>query len=357
MHTPVEGRERLPQVIDLRSDTSTLPTSEMREAMSRAELGNDGYAEDPIVNKLEDFAASLLGKEKALFVPSGTMGNLLALMSFADRGEAIVAEERSHIIANESGPEKIAGLHAVGVKSDYGAISPGALKDAISKNHAKLVTIENSHNNWGGTVVPLENMQMLRDISQSMQVPLHLDGARIFNAATYLGVEAKRIASCADSVMFCLSKGLCAPVGSLVAGSADFIAKTRLIRKMLGGGMRQAGVLAAAGLVALNTMPARLRDDHLNARRLAGGLSELGFRIDMQRVQTNIVLFSPLDVGISVRAMVADLARQGIKLDGRSESTIRCVTHKDISKDDIEYTLGAIKSILRNNLNVTSSFP
>lgn len=340
--------------IDLRTDTSTLPTREMLDAMAHANLGNDGLREDPTVNELEEYAASLLGKDAALFVPSGTMGNLVALLSYTNRGDTFLAEGRAHVITHESGYSDIAQLNVRRLRSNFGIIDPEAIDEAIKNSQEKLprlLLLENTHNEWGGAVVPSADMKAIYQRSHAHGVPVHLDGARIFNAATYLKEDVRNISGSADSVMFCLSKGLCAPVGSMVAGSEEFIARCRASRKLLGGGMRQAGVLAAAGLYALKFMIPRLSEDHKNAAILAAGLSKFDdFTIDLSSVKTNIVLFGISSSSrLNQSSLTQKLATHGIKVSPRADGLIRCVTHKDISEDDIHYTLEALKKITNSS--------
>ena len=334
------------RIIDLRTDTSTLPTKEMLEAMVKAELGNDGLGEDPTVNELEKLAGAATGKEASLFVPSGTMGNLVSLMSHAMRGDSFIAEEKSHIITHESGYRDIADLDVVRLKSNLGTIDYRELNkfEKLQSKKPKLLVVENTHNGWGGTVVRTEDMKAIHDTCGSLGIAVHLDGARLFNAAAFMKEDASRISACADSVMFCVSKGLCAPVGSLVCGSENFISKCRAQRKVLGGGMRQAGVLASAGIYALKHMVSRLEEDHGNANVLAEGLSEIKqFSVDLQTVQTNIVLFKITDAAIDPKSLSQKMDSYGVKINPRNDGVIRCVTHKDVTREDVNYSIDAFK--------------
>lgn len=336
--------------IDLRSDTVTMPTQEMREAMYRAEVGDDVYGEDPTVNKLEEMAASMLGKEAAMFVTSGTQGNQVCVMTHTRPGDEIILEEKCHIITYEvGGIGYLSGVQARLIKGLHGAMNPEDIEAAIREDdihqpRTSLICIENTHNRAGGTVIPLDMMQRTYEVARRHNVPIHMDGARIFNAAAYLKVPAKEIAKYADSVMFCLSKGLCAPVGSMVAGSREFISRARKFRKMMSGGLRQAGFLAAAGIVALEKMTGRLQQDHDNARLLAEGLSAVpGIGIDMDTVQTNIVI---CDIG-GLHMTGGDLSRRlferGVKVNGGSSPSVRFVTHHGIEKQDVEKAIEAVR--------------
>lgn len=342
--------EERQKVIDLRSDTVTLPTEEMLEAMKNATLGDDVYEEDPTVNHLEALAARRLGKEAALFVASGTMGNLVALMTHTSRGDEVILEETSHIYNYEvAGMAALGGLLAKPLKGTYGILDPEEVRDAIRPpniHHPRtgLISVESTHNRGGGTIYPLEVLEAIGTVAKEAGIPVHLDGARIFNASVATGVPAAEFARHADSVMFCLSKGLAAPVGSLLVGSSAFIQRARRIRKMVGGGMRQVGVLAAAGIVALEKMVDRLRVDHENARLLAEGLAESpGIEIDLKQVQTNIVIFAVRSPNPPAVRLVQALAREGIKAHPISEDSIRMVTHKDVDREDILRTLEVMR--------------
>lgn len=337
------------QNIDLRSDTVTLPTQAMRDAMYSAPVGDDVYGEDPTVNRLEEMAAHMLGKEAAMFVSSGTLGNQICIMTHTQPGDEIILEENSHIIRYEvGGLGRLGGVQAKLIQGRKGVMDPvdiiSAIRvDDIHEPQTTLICVENTHNRAGGTVIPLETLIKTHEISQKYQIPVHMDGARIFNAATYLGIPVKEVAQYTDSVMFCLSKGLSAPVGSLIVGKADFIKKARKYRKMLGGGMRQAGFLAAAGIVALETMVTRLQEDHDNAKLLAHGLKLIpGINIDMETVQTNIVICDISQLNMTGDELASKLKKNGVKINGGNTSVIRFVTHKGINKKSIEQTLEAI---------------
>lgn len=336
------------RIIDIRSDTSSLPTEEMREAMKKAEVGNDGYGDDPTVNRLQDLAAAKIGKEAALFVPSGTMGNLVALLTHTQRGHEIIAEDQAHIVTNERGYACVAGLEVRRIRGHKGAMGPHEVEDAIITSRSlkiDLICLENTHMNAGGAVVPPDNISQVCDVAHKHGIPTHLDGARIFNASTALGIPADRVVKHVDSIMFCLSKGLCAPVGSMLAGSRDFIAKAKQMRRVVGGQMRQAGVVAAAGILALEKMVDRLNEDHENARFLAEGLSSIeGIELDLDDVQTNLVFFDVGGLGMDAKAFASKLLDEwNIKIDAREKSLVRALTYKDITRQDVEYVVNAIR--------------
>ncbi len=338
--------------IDLRSDTVTLPTKEMRDSIYHAQVGDDVYGEDPSINRLEKMAADILGKEAAMFVASGTQGNQICVMTHTQPGDEIILEEKCHIITYEvGGIARLAGVQARLLPGKKGVMDPSEIEtsireDDIHQPKTTLICLENTHNRAGGTVIPLDILKDTHEVAKKHNIPIHMDGARIFNAATYLKLPVKEIARYADSVMFCLSKGLCAPVGSIVVGSKDFISKARKFRKMLGGGMRQAGFLAAAGIVALEKMSTRLNEDHDNARLLAQGLSRIpGIVIDMDTVQTNIVICDISGLKMTASEFSAKLHEKGILINGGYTSAVRFVTHYWIKKEDIETTLEAVESI------------
>lgn len=337
------------QYLDFRSDTVTKPTPEMRRAMYEAEVGDDVYREDPTVNRLEARAAEILCKEAALFVPTGTMGNQVAVLTHTRRGEEVIVEAESHVFMYEVGG--IAALSACQVRTVpgvRGAMDPAAVEAAIRADNVHfprtgLVCVENTHNRSGGCVLPPENVAAVAEVAHRHGIPVHMDGARIFNAAVALGRPAAELVAPVDSVMFCLSKGLAAPVGSLLVGSRDFIAEARRYRKLLGGGMRQAGVLAAAGLVALEMMVDRLAEDHANARRLAEGIAAIpGLKVDMETVQTNMVMVDIADGRWTAAALVQALKQEGVLCNDTGPRRIRMVTHKDITAADVELALDAI---------------
>jgi threonine aldolase len=340
-------------VVDLRSDTLTLPTSAMREAMARAEVGDDVWEEDPTVQRLEAMAAARLGKEAGLFVASGTMGNLVSVVSQTRPGQEIVLDADSHIFNYEvAGSAVIGGVQTHPIRTERGFLSPGQVAAAIRPGNVHipvtgLVCVENTHNRHGGTVCTPEEVAAVAAVAHAAGVPVHLDGARLFNAAVALGRPARDFAAPADSVTFCVSKGLAAPVGSVVCGTRDFITRARRVRKMVGGGMRQVGVLAAAGIVALEHMVDRLAEDHANARRLAEGLAALPkLRVDPARVQTNIVIFAVDRPGGAAELVAGGVARK-IKIHAIGPASIRCVTHKDVDAADIERAVQALAEITR----------
>jgi threonine aldolase len=339
---------------DFRSDTVTRPTAEMRRAMAGAEVGDDVLGDDPTVRRLEETAARVVAKEAALFVPSGTMGNTIALLVHGCRGREVLLEEKSHIYLYECGNvASLAGALPRTFPSRRGLIPltdlEGSLKDDADPHQAASagIALENSHNYHGGAVLPVDYLQQAGELARRRRLFLHLDGARIFNAAAALGIDAAAIAAPCDSVMFCLSKGLAAPVGSLLAASGDFIARARRVRKQLGGGMRQAGILAAAGLIALERMRLRLDEDHRRARRLAAGLADLkGLAIEPADVQTNIVIFRVEARGIDARELVRQLAAAGVLALPFGPGRVRLVTHNDIDDADVERALQAVARIV-----------
>lgn len=340
--------------IDLRSDTVTKPTDEMREAMARAEVGDDVYGEDPTAILLQERAAEIMGKEAALFVPSGSMGNQIAVRLHTEPGQEVIIEERSHMFNLEmAGMAVISGALAHPIRCQDGMMDWDSIAGAIrptSSYYAQtgLVAVENTQNLAGGTVMTFECMKEIAERTHELGISVHLDGARIFNAAIVLKRDVAEIASLFDSVMFCLSKGLGAPVGSIIAGTREFIDRAVPVRRMLGGGMRQVGVIAAAGLVALDKMIGRLEEDHANAQFLTMGLAEIqGVRIDPERVQTNIVVFDIRDTGQTTEEISARLKQRGVLSNGISAGEMRMVTHKDVSRNDCEVALGAIRKALR----------
>ena len=336
-------------VIDLRSDTVTQPTDEMRQAMAMAQVGDDVYREDETVNKLEQDGADLLGKEAGLFVPSGTMANLLAVLAVCRRGDEIIMEDQMHMFWYEvAGIAALAGVQIRTLPGSRGIVTPQQLKEAVRPDdihfpRTTMFCMENTHNRAGGTVLSKEQMHALGKAAQKAGLWVHVDGARIFNAAASLDVEPRDLVRHTDSLMFCLSKGLAAPVGSLLVGPRDFIEKARKYRKMVGGGMRQAGVLAAAGLVSLEKMRLRLAQDHKNARKLARGLVQLGAMLDLDSVQTNIIRFS---ISGSAPEFVKKLAKQGVLANSTGPHSIRFVTHYQVLEQDIDKVLGICAEIL-----------
>ena len=337
--------------IDLRSDTVTQPTIKMRQRMFEAEVGDDVYRDDPTVNELERLAADILGKEDALFVPSGTMGNQVALMTHTRRGDEVIAGETSHVIVHEVGAAAV--LSGVTVRTvefkdgvyDARLIAAAIRSDDIHEPPTSLIVMENALAN--GRVVPEATMAQVCALARSRGIKVHLDGARLFNAALALGVSVKDLAKHCDSAMCCLSKGLCAPVGSVLAGSGEFISRARKNRKMLGGGMRQAGFLAAAGIVALRDMPARLKEDHDNAKYLAERLAAIpGLAVDMDAVEINMVFFT-LNRPAALLAELPGLLREkGIKINGFEGTEGRFVTHYGLDRADIDFAVDALAGLV-----------
>jgi threonine aldolase len=337
-------------LIDLRSDTVTLPTSAMREAMARAEVGDDVYGEDPTVNRLERMAAEIVGMESAMFVPSGTMGNLAAMLTHCARGTRAFLGAQAHTYVYEAGgAAALGGIVMTPIRNtELGELDLDELREELEKPSDAhfampgLVATENTHNLCGGVAVELSHLAAVAELARAHRLPVHLDGARIFNAAIALETTAKSIAATADSVSFCLSKGLACPVGSLLCGSGEFIASARRARKLLGGGMRQAGILAAAGIVALETMIDRLVEDHLNARALAEGLGLVaGINVWPVKRRTNMVVFE-VDGGAPVaQKFAAAMKERGVLAHARGPSSFRAVTHHGISRRDIDRVVAA----------------
>ena len=324
--------------IDLRSDTVTRPTPAMRAAMAAAEVGDDVYGEDPTVNRLEARAAEIFGREAALFVPTGTMGNQIAIRMHTEHGQEVICESRGHLVDWEMAMvSAFSGCQLRTVYADRGILTWPLIQTAVSagrhyRSRTGLISLENTHNLAGGTVTPLEVTEEIWAGAANVGLPVHLDGARIFNAATALKIPVDRLTSGFSSVMFCLSKGLCAPVGSMLVSSREKIERARNFRKALGGGMRQVGVLAAAGLVALNEMTGRLQEDHDNAGMLAAALSELSqVELDPALVQTNIVIFR-LRGGGDAQALVTALAGRGVLAGTLGPHSVRLVTHHDVDR-------------------------
>ena len=333
------------KILDLRSDTVTHPTPAMREAMYKAAVGDDVYRDDPTTNEMEALAAEVLGKEAALFVPSGTMGNQLALMSHTRRGQEAIVSVKSHIFEHEVGAAAVlSGLNLFPLTFPNGVPNAAQIEaairfDDIHEPPTGLICLENALAN--GRVIPLETMREIREMANRHGIPIHLDGARVFNAAVALGVDVKELTACVDSVSACLSKGLCAPIGSVLCGSADFIRRARKNRKMLGGGMRQTGILAAAGILSLTEMTKRLAEDHENARYLAGLLAELpGVSVDLESVQINMV-FCRFDWE-NVADLQDFMEERGVIIRG-SGPAFRFVTHWDIEKEDVERFVELLK--------------
>ena len=338
-----------PRIIDLRSDTVTHPTPAMREAMANAQVGDDVFGEDPTVRRLEALAAERLGKEAAVFVASGTMGNLTCLLAHCQRGDEAIVGAEAHVLHYEvAGAAGLGGIQLRPVPNEsHGTLDLDSVEAMIRGQNVHyprtaLVCLENTQNRCGGAIITVEQTAELAKLARAHGIAVHLDGARVFNAAVAQGVPASALTADVDSVTFCLSKGLSAPVGSLVCGSADFIARARKARKALGGGMRQAGVIAAAGIVALETMVDRLADDHANARLLATGLAQVpGVRIEPESVRTNIVVFEVKD-GVNFQRR---LREAGVLTTAFGPTRVRMVTHYGIERSDIEEALTSVHRV------------
>ncbi|MBC8163893.1 MAG: low-specificity L-threonine aldolase [Roseiflexaceae bacterium] len=346
----------MPPTIDLRSDTVTLPSPAMRAAMANAPLGDDVYGEDPTVNRLEQLAAETVGKPAALFVPSGTMGNLLAVLAHCGRGDEAIVGDESHILHYEAGGPSVLGGVALGtVPTELNGELPlhalaAALRDPEDSHEpiSRLICLENSHNRCGGVVLRPAYTAEIGAFARTRGLATHLDGARLFNAAVALGLPAAALTADLDSVMFCLSKGLAAPVGSILAGEAAFIKRARRLRKLLGGGMRQAGVLAAAGIIALEHMVARLAEDHTNAMLLAKGLYTIpGIALDLASVQTDIVIFTLETSRWTPAALTHALAERGLLIGEIGRGRLRAVTHYGIEAADVERAVAIVREVVR----------
>jgi threonine aldolase len=343
------------EIIDLRSDTVTKPTPEMRAAMAKAEVGDDVYGDDPTVNKLQEMAAEITGKEAGLFVPSGTMGNLAAILAHCQRGDEVILGQKNHTFLFEAGGiSALGGIHSYQLQNQSdGSLLLADVEAAIRVDDphdpiTRLVCLENTHNRCGGTVQSPTYTRQLADFAHSRKLKVHLDGARLFNAAAALGVPARELTDPVDSVTFCLSKGLCAPVGSVLCGEKDFIKKANRARKMLGGGMRQAGILAAAGIIALQKMVGRLREDHKRASDLAEGLSEnAGIILDMGSPATNMVFFSLTSkVKMSAPEVEEKLKNRGILVSASDQRRFRLVTHYWIDDSAINKTVESFAEVM-----------
>jgi len=339
-------------MIDLRSDTITVPTQEMRRAMYQAEVGDDVYGEDPTVNRLQELAAEMLGKEDALLVTSGTMGNQVAVLTHCRPGTEVILEQDCHIFYYEAAAAAVfAGVQMRPLPGRRGSLSAEQVEAAIREDDihlppTSLICLENTHNRAGGAVIPLETMKAVYEVAVRRNLPLHLDGARLFNAAAAQGVKAGELAAFATTVQFCLSKGLGAPVGSVLAGPRRCIEEARRWRKRMGGGMRQAGIIAAAGIVALQTMVDRLEEDHLNARFLADGLAELtGLEFDPSTVETNMVIFKP--VHMPAPELVDELKKHAVLALVMEPDRIRFTTNKEVTRGDMEKVLVVLAQILK----------
>jgi len=349
-------------MIDVRSDTVTQPTAAMRKAMAEAEVGDDVYGDDPTVNRLEALGAKMMGKEAALFVPSGTFGNQLALFTWCPRGTEVVLGENCHIIVHEAGaPSIIAGVQTRCIPDPGGVLDPAEIKKRLRNQDlhepaTSLICMENAHSS--GRVAPLKDMDAVKAIAKEWDLPVHLDGARIFNAAASLGCGVSEIAARVDSLMFCLSKGLCAPVGSLLAGTKEFIAAARLKRKIMGGGMRQAGILAAAGILALNEQSPLLEADHRRAKKLAQGLAKIKGVNVFDNVDINMVFFTyqpEASAGAAlpeelVKKIVGHFAGRGIVISPPMHGMFRFVTHYWIGDKEVDEILAASEEAFRGSL-------
>ncbi len=343
-------------MIDLRSDTVTKPTAQMRKAMVEAEVGDDVYMEDPTVNLLQERAAEIFGKEAALFVPTGSMGNQIAVKLHTRAGDEVIIEERGHIFNWEMGMSAVAAgvtIRPVRAANDNGMLTWAEIESTLHINQpyyacpTGLICLENTHNFGGGSVMSAAETDEICDHAHQLNLPVHLDGARIFNSAVAQNETVANLTKSVDSVQFCLSKGLGAPVGSMLLGEKDFIAEARVWRKRFGGGMRQVGVLAAAGLIALEESPKHLHIDHENARRLAEGAANLkGVSIEAEKVQTNIVIFDVTEAGKTSAEICAALKEDAI-LASPFGTAIRMVTHYDVSREDIETTLNSLQKIIK----------
>ena len=341
-------------VIDLRSDTVTKPSPQMRRAMAEAEVGDDVFIEDPTINRLQERAAELFKREAALFVPSGTMGNLTCILAHTRPGQEVICEEAGHIYNYEmASMSAVAGVLPRIVQGEDGILSWAMVSKAIRpkiyyRPQTALVSLENTHNMAGGTVYPTKVAYEICDNAHDAGIAVHLDGARIFNAATYLGEDVAEMTKKFDSIQFCLSKGLGAPVGSMIVGSREFIERSRSLRKMLGGGMRQAGVLAAAGLVALEKGPGRLQVDHDNAKSLSNQLAtNPGITLNPAKVQTNIVIFDLKKSGRSSTDFLKALAAYNVLAVPVDNDRVRMVTHLDVGRNDIEKAASVVKEVLQ----------
>jgi threonine aldolase len=340
------------KIIDLRSDTVTHPTAEMRQAMFAAEVGDDVYGEDPTVNRLEEIAAERMGKEAALFTTSGTQSNLIAVLTHTDHGDEIILGSEAHILWYEVGAASAFGgviMRTIPNDKD-GRFTLNDIKSTIRDKgihfpETTLLCLENTHNRCGGAILTTDYTKDVCNLAHDYGLSVHLDGARIFNAAIALETPVSSLSESVDSVSFCLSKGLSAPVGSLLCGKRDFIERARKFRKMLGGGMRQAGILAAAGIVALETMVDRLREDHANARRLARGLANIrGISLERDDIPTNIVLFA-LSPELSVSGFTGGLEKVGVKIGLRGRNLFRAITHRMVSSEDVDEAIRRIVTI------------
>ena len=343
------------RIVDLRSDTLTQPTDTMRQAMANAEVGDDVFGEDPTVNRLEEMAAERLGKDAALYVSSGTMGNLVSLMAHCGRGDEIILGSQAHTFrAEQGGSAALAGIHPWTILNqpdgtlDLEDIKFAIRGDDIHFPRTRLIILENTHNGCSGYPLDANYMKAVKEIASQHHLKIHVDGARIFNAAVALNMKPKDLVAEADSVSFCLSKGLAAPVGSVICGTQAFIDNARRARKVVGGGMRQAGVLAAAGIVALNEMVDRLAEDHANAKKLAAGLSEIpDLSIDPTRIHTNIIYFGVERENLASAEFTQQVDAAGVRMLPMGPQKVRAVTHYHITSEDIDQALSVISKIMK----------
>lgn len=343
----------MPELVDLRSDTVTKPSPGMRQAMAEAEVGDDVYHEDPSINRLEEMVAELYGKEAALYVASGTMANQVAIRAHTHHGDEIIMERTSHPFNSEAGGlAALAGVQVNLLDGQRGIIEVEQIQAAVRSpnvHHAPtaLICLENTHNRGGGSIWPLHKIRAIRDYARSVDVPMHLDGARLMNACAATGLKAKDYAQYFDSCTLCLSKGLGAPVGSLIIGTKEFVARAHRFRKQFGGGMRQAGILAAAGIYALDHNVDRLAEDHLNAKRLARGIADIdGLEVDVNAVETNIVYLHVRRPGLTVPMLLERLKADGVLMGGTGPTSIRAVTHLDVNKEGIDRAIEALHRIM-----------
>jgi len=342
------------QPVDLRSDTMTRPTPEMRKAMAEAEVGDDVFSEDPTVNRLEEMAADRLGKEAAVLVSSGTMGNLVSELAHCGRGEEMILGNHAHsFFFEQGGSAAVGGIHPRTVANQPdGKLALDDIRAAIRDDNihfprTRLIVLENTHNLCNGCPLDTDYMNAVGQIARDHGLKIHVDGARFFNAATSLGVDPADLAARADSISFCLSKGLAAPVGSMVCGSREFVNEARRARKLVGGGMRQAGVLAAAGIVALTQMVDRLADDHANAKKMAEGLADTpDIAIDPDQIKSNIIFFELTRQDVTAQQLVAQLEAEGVRMLPVGPQRVRAVTHYHITAEDIDFTLKVFSKIL-----------
>lgn len=349
------------RVIDLRSDTVSMPTAEMREAMAKADVGDDCYREDPSVNKLEAMAAEVTGKEAALLVTSGTQGNLVSLLTHCRNGDEFIVAEDSHIVTTEAGDFAcVAGASPQVAPSERGILTAESIRSVLRRSYdafspTRMISLENTNNRGGGAIYPLATLAGIRDLADELGIGVHMDGARVFNAAAGLGVPVADVVQYVDSVTFCLSKALSAPVGSIICADKSFIETARRFRRMLGGGLRQSGVLAAAGIVALETIPQKLPQDHANARRLGEGLGAIpGISVDPEPVTNMVYIDIEPSVGAAPR-LVEELAARGVKCGAVSDNRIRLVTYHQITADDIETAIGAANDAVASLASVPAA--